>query len=435
MGNSSRPGSIVTGTRRVRVVRVDGEYYRVLESTWNGTDGLSYDVERISDDVVLTESESFGDLPADADVRDLVDALTAGGQLPPPPALRPVPPPAPGAPLAVTPGWDAVVWRTGDTSTTAAVDADTVVGWTATTQSGQVDQDFRILDDGHRTRLVSPYPTAAPGQPSGRRYCAECATPDRRARDVRGAGPWHQEPCSRHIPVPEWLPQPGTPIALLPHARCVLWLVNGKRFFAPVTNTRLVDWSHADAPDPSTWFHNDAEYEEVNTATTALYRHQAAGDLVGLAHALTLEADMNLGDAAAEVRRDTVRLLYVQAERERRAAVEQDRLWGTVPRLEMVVDKLADYRAQTEEPARLRALQDVAGRLTSFTQGENYRVTLLVSGLDYREVVVRATNRAEATQRAKDVRTHYFVGGCPPLDGSCEVVFVVRLTLVPGLPA
>ncbi|WP_309115982.1 hypothetical protein [Saccharothrix sp.] len=98
MGNSTRPGSVVTGERDLATVTVDGEQYRVTELRWNGIDGRSYEVVRVADGRLLTEDGSFDEYPDENQIRALVDTLCAEDKLPSPTAPVSVILPRTGAP-------------------------------------------------------------------------------------------------------------------------------------------------------------------------------------------------------------------------------------------------------------------------------------------------------------------------------------------------
>jgi hypothetical protein len=68
MGNSSRPGSVVVREIDHEPFEVRGVQYLVRELIWNDIAGRSYELVRVTDDVVLTEDESFDEYLTDPQV-------------------------------------------------------------------------------------------------------------------------------------------------------------------------------------------------------------------------------------------------------------------------------------------------------------------------------------------------------------------------------
>lgn len=71
---SREPGTRVIdeidhGTRTVAGVEV-----KITELVWNGTDGRSFEVERVSDGECLTMDEAFDDMPGDDAIKYLITA-------------------------------------------------------------------------------------------------------------------------------------------------------------------------------------------------------------------------------------------------------------------------------------------------------------------------------------------------------------------------
>ncbi|QWF85694.1 hypothetical protein [Amycolatopsis sp. CA-230715] len=68
MGNSSRPGSVVVHEIDHEPFTVSEQQYVVRELVWNSLVDRSYELVRLGDDAVLTEHESFGEYPSDAQI-------------------------------------------------------------------------------------------------------------------------------------------------------------------------------------------------------------------------------------------------------------------------------------------------------------------------------------------------------------------------------
>ena len=72
MGNMSRPGTVMIDEIDHPPFDVDGEQYFVRELVWNGISGRSFEVVRLSGDVVLTD-ESFDFSPAGAQIAAVLE--------------------------------------------------------------------------------------------------------------------------------------------------------------------------------------------------------------------------------------------------------------------------------------------------------------------------------------------------------------------------
>ena len=69
---SREPGTKVTDRIGHGRHTVAGTEVEITELAWNGTDGRSFEVERVSDGFTLTMDEAFDEMPSRSQVRDLV---------------------------------------------------------------------------------------------------------------------------------------------------------------------------------------------------------------------------------------------------------------------------------------------------------------------------------------------------------------------------
>jgi hypothetical protein len=69
---SSGPGTKIIDVRDRGTRTVSGVEVRVEESVWNGTDGRSFDVYRVSDGACLTAEGSLDEMPGDEDIAQLI---------------------------------------------------------------------------------------------------------------------------------------------------------------------------------------------------------------------------------------------------------------------------------------------------------------------------------------------------------------------------
>ncbi|WP_309115981.1 hypothetical protein [Saccharothrix sp.] len=304
---------------------------------------------------------------------------------------------------------------------------DGVVWWDASAPAGQDESHVQVgrpLTDRQQTWLVAPYPMAQPGTP-GTSFCAECSTPDSRARD---RGPCHREGCHDWYASTEILPEPGTPLALLRRAQCVLWLVRGEQCYAPVSDSGLVNWSRTDVADSYEWDQDEAEHAERTAAADQLHAHQSAGALLRIAVKVEPEQD-TVGWQRPSSWRHAARLLCDAASHERHAATTGGPVLGAVVRLDAVVNHLQADSTRGGESARVQALQEMTAYLARHTQGANYRVALLPGRHEHHEVVVRARSAEQATLRVLEADARYLVGDQPVPEAVREVT-----SAVPAIP-